>query len=156
MLMVRNSHRLLCSTNNELLCGASFAKMPLFESTGVGRRAEVAVGDGFEPPLRLERLGKVLKTATPWLRLVPVQLPPGPEEPIPGSWTAPRPSERRGRSSSPSAFGLFGWVLRNQVLQCIRPKTESHQSGGGGKWAQGFDLGSGRGKHTEQGNRQHD
>src|ERR1035437_6250255 len=38
MLMVRNSHRLLCSTNNELLCGASFAKMPLFESTGVGRR----------------------------------------------------------------------------------------------------------------------
>src|ERR1035441_2544979 len=38
MLMARSSHRLLCSTNNELLCGASFAKMPLFESTGVGRR----------------------------------------------------------------------------------------------------------------------
>ena len=51
---------------------------------------------------------------------------------------------------------LVGWLLRNQVLQCIRPKTESHQSGGGGKWAQGFDLGSGRGKHTEQGHRQHD
>src|ERR1035441_56219 len=101
MLMVRNSHRLLCSTNNELLCGASFAKMPLFESTGVGRRAEVAVGDGFEPARRLERLGKVLKTATPWLRLVPVQLPPEQEEPIPGVWASPPLSGSWERPSVP-------------------------------------------------------
>jgi hypothetical protein len=50
MLMVKSSHRLLCSTNNELLCGASFAKMPLFESTGVGERAGFVDGEDSSRP----------------------------------------------------------------------------------------------------------
>src|ERR1017187_2681197 len=58
MLMVRSSHRLLCSTNNELLCGASFAKMPLFESTGVGRRQRSLKGMVLSRPRnRTARLG---------------------------------------------------------------------------------------------------
>src|ERR1019366_2650420 len=58
MLMARSSHRLLCSTNNELLCGASFAKMPLFESTGVGRRQRSLKGMVLSRPRnRTARLG---------------------------------------------------------------------------------------------------